>query len=325
MTRSTVIATAMATLAGCGFLGHGASRAQPPAGSNGASKGIPIARTPSTPKPLASGHGAVPFVLGVFEPDESSYQQIAEFGHAVGRQPNVVLQFSDWGSPFPEAFATMLQAQGAEPLIQLEPSDISLASITDGSDDWYLKSYAEQLRDFGSPVILSFAPEPNGNWYPWGWTRLQPSVYVAAWRYVVSSLRRYGATNVTWLWTVNVTYLGAGPLNDYWPGDAYVDWVGIDGYFTMPGDTFSSVFMPTVAAVRALTGEPILMSETAVGPVAGQARVIPGIFGGIQSNHLLGLVWFDQAQDDGIYHQDWRLEDNPAGIDAFRQGLAASS
>lgn len=263
-------------------------------------------------------------MLGVFEPDESSYQQIAEFGNTVKRQPNVVLQFSDWGSPFPEPFAAILRAHGAEPLIQLEPNGISLASITNGSDDWYLKSYAEQLRDFGGPVILSFGPEPNGNWYPWGWTRLPPAAYVAAWRHVVSALRGYGATNVTWLWTVNVTYPGGGPLADYWPGDAYVDWVGIDGYFTMPDDMFRSLFVPTIAAVRALSAKPILLSETAVGQVAGQARVIPGIFAGIQSNRLLGLVWFDQAQNDGIYHQHWRLEGNPAGIDAFRQGLAVS-
>jgi Glycosyl hydrolase family 26 len=313
----------MLTLAGCGVFGHPAGRALPSAGVTATPKRTPAAPVASS-KPLVSSQGAAAFVLGVFEPDETSYQQIGEFGNAVGRQPNVVLQFSDWGSPFPETLAAMLRVHGAESLIQLEPSGISLASIADGSDDWYLKSYAEQLRDFGSPVILSFAPEPNGNWYPWGWTRLPPSVYVAAWQHVVSSLRSYGATNVTWLWTANVTYPGAGPLADYWPGDAYVDWVGIDGYFTMAGDTFSSLFMPTITALRAFTAKPILLSETAVGPVAGQIQTIPGIFAGIQNNRLLGLVWFDEAQDDGIYHQDWRLEDDPAGIDVFRQGLAAS-
>ncbi len=49
--------------------------------------------------------------------------------------------------------------------------------------------------------------------------------------------------------------------------------------------------------------------------------MIPGIFAGVHSNHLLGVVWFDVAQDDGIYHQDWRLEDSPAAIAVFRQGL----
>jgi len=34
------------------------------------------------------------------------------------------------------------------------------------------------------------------------------------------------------------------------------------------------------------------------------------------------VVWFDQAQHDGHYHQDWRLEDSPAAVRAFRAALA---
>jgi hypothetical protein len=64
----------------------------------------------------------------------------------------------------------------------------------------------------------------------------------------------------------------------------------------------------------------VLLSETA----AGQVTAIPSLFAGIASHHLIGLVWFDQAQNQGIHHQDWRLEDNPAGEAAFRQALAAS-
>jgi hypothetical protein len=33
------------------------------------------------------------------------------------------------------------------------------------------------------------------------------------------------------------------------------------------------------------------------------------------------FVWYDQAQHDGIYHQDWRLEDNPAALAAFRSAV----
>jgi len=63
------------------------------------------------------------------------------------------------------------------------------------------------------------------------------------------------------------------------------------------------VFGATLRAVRGLTGKPVLLAETAAGQVAGQARIIPGLFAGIRQQHLLGLVWFDQAQDDGIHHQ----------------------
>jgi hypothetical protein len=47
------------------------------------------------------------------------------------------------------------------------------------------------------------------------------------------------------------------------------------------------------------------------------------VFTGMRQYGTLGLVWFDIAQDDGIYHQDWHLEDNPAAGAAFRR--AASS
>jgi hypothetical protein len=30
------------------------------------------------------------------------------------------------------------------------------------------------------------------------------------------------------------------------------------------------------------------------------------------------VVWYDKAQDAGIYHQDWRLEDNPIALASFQ-------
>jgi hypothetical protein len=71
------------------------------------------------------------------------------------------------------------------------------------------------------------------------------------------------------------------------------------------------------------TGRPVLLSETAVGPQAGQAAKIPGLFAGMREYGSLGLVWFDIAQHDGIYHQDWHIEDDPAAATAFRRAAAA--
>jgi hypothetical protein len=66
----------------------------------------------------------------------------------------------------------------------------------------------------------------------------------------------------------------------------------------------------------------VLLSETAVGPQAGQAAKIPGLFAGMREYGTLGLVWFDIAQHDRIYHQDWHVEDNPAAATAFRRAAA---
>jgi len=261
------------------------------------------------------------FHLGVFEPGETvGYSPVTDFATAVGREPDLVLLYSGWGEPFLTHFAETAYAHGAEPVVQIyPPAGGQLAAIAMGRGDSYLRSYAAQVRAFGHPVVLSFAPEPNGAWYSWGWTHTPAPVWVAAWRHVVTVFRAAGATNVTWLLTVNIAYPRSGPVGAYWPGNAYVDWVGLDGYYERPRETFRSHFLPTVRAVRKLTRKPLLVSEAAVGPIAGQLRGITDLFAAIRRYGLTGLIWFDKRQNHGIYHQDWRLEDNPAAVALFRR------
>jgi len=59
-----------------------------------------------------------------------------------------------------------------------------------------------------------------------------------------------------------------------------------------------------------------------VGPRAGQFAKINDLFRGIKQSDALGVVWFNKTQDDGIYHQDWRIEDNPGAAASFQLGVA---
>jgi mannan endo-1,4-beta-mannosidase len=149
----------------------------------------------------------------------------------------------------------------------------------------------------------------NAPWYTWGYKRTPPSVFVAAWRHLVTLFRSDGAENVTWIWTLQADEPGTGPIAEWWPGAKYVDWVGIDGYYYHPVDNFGSVFGRTISQVRALTSRPILLSETAVGPEADQFANILDLFQGMVAAKTLGLVWFDVDQHGGVLHQDWRIED----------------
>ena len=82
------------------------------------------------------------------------------------------------------------------------------------------------------------------------------------------------------------------------------------------------MFGKTIDQVRGFTDKPVLLSETAVGPDAGQALKIPNLFAGMRAFRTLGLVWFDKVQNDGVFHQNWRIEDAPAGAQyAFRLGV----
>jgi beta-mannanase len=205
--------------------------------------------------------------------------------------------------------------------VQIDPTYASVAGIADGAYDGYLREYADSVRDFGHAVVIGFGHEVNAPWYSWGYGHVRPSVFVAAWQHIWTLFQDEGADNVTWLWTINQDRRGTGPVRLWWPGAKYVTWVGIDGYYFRPSDTFASAFGRTIDQVQAFTHKPILLSEAAVGPRAGQFAKIGNLFDGIQREKLLGLVWFDKVQHGSIYRQDWRIEDNPAAQVAFRLGV----
>jgi hypothetical protein len=261
--------------------------------------------------------------LGVFEPGAPpGFQSVAQFTGVANRQPNLVGYYSGWAEPFDGAFADLLHRHGAIPFVQIDPSFASLSAIASGAYDDYLRAYADSVRSYRYAVVIGFGHEMNGWWYPWGYHHVPPATFVAAWRHIVTLFDAEGAQNVTWLWTIDQDHPGTGPIASWWPGARYVTWVGIDGYYLRPSDTFASVFGTTIRQVRTFTSKPILLSEAAVGPRAGQFVKIGDLFAGIQQYKTLGLVWFDKAQNDGIDHQDWRLEGNAAAEAAFRLGVS---
>ncbi|HXZ76354.1 MAG TPA: glycosyl hydrolase, partial [Streptosporangiaceae bacterium] len=264
-------------------------------------------------------------LVGVYEPGvPGSWSQIAEFTDATGVKPRIVVYYSSWNEPFSTSFAQAAMDHGAYVLVQLEPSGVTLASIAAGGSDAYLRSYADAVVAFGHPVILSFGHEMNGTWYSWGYGHTSPATFVAAWRHVVRVFRAAGAANVTWLWTVN-SIEGEGAvssLSQWWPGTAWVSWTGIAGYYYQATDTFASVFGPTIADIRTFSSAPLLIAETAVGTTTERESQIDALFAGVRAERLAGVVWFDVAQHAGLYHQDWRLEDDPDAIAAFTAAVA---
>ncbi|HEX9065355.1 MAG TPA: hypothetical protein VF843_09610, partial [Streptosporangiaceae bacterium] len=138
----------------------------------------------------------------------ASYAPLDRFAATVGVTPNVALYYSGWREAFQEQFAMTAVRHHAIPLIQMEPGTAKMRAIADGGYDRYLMSFAKSVAAFGRRtgrgVIIGFAHEPNGPWYPWGNGHVRPQVWVQAWRRVVSTFRSEGADNVTWLWTINI-------------------------------------------------------------------------------------------------------------------------
>ena len=223
-----------------------------------------------------------------------------------------------------------MHRHGLVPFVQIGPTLASVSAIASGSYDGYLRQYADSVHDYGHAVVIGFGHEMNASWYSWGYTHTSPSTFVAAWQHIVTLFREQGDDNVTWLWTIQADQPRTGPISSWWPGPSYVTWVGIDGYYNRPSDTFNNVFVPTIDQVRRLTSKPILLSETAVARHANQSANILDLFNGMARYRTLGLVWFDKDQsqlavsrgDPGNIHEDWRIEDSQLGEQAFRLGVS---
>ena len=209
------------------------------------------------------------------------------------------------------------------PFVQIDPTYASVPAIAAGAYDSYLRSYADSVRNFGHPVVLGFAHEMNGPWYPWGYGHVPPSTFIAAWRHIVTLFRGQGADNVTWLWTVNADRYNTGPIASWWPGRDM-----------SPGSaSTATTSIRPIPSPRSSAGPSIRCGHSPEsrcscprprsGQRVGQFAKIGDLFAGMHQYKTLGLVWFDKAQHHGIYHQDWRIEDNTAAEEAFRLGVSA--
>lgn len=286
---------------------------------------------------LAAGCSAAPPVSGGARPDPAAGSgrletgvslgtaglptaaSIAAWAAKTGAHPQMVEYYEGFGTPLDENAVWAIRHAGAEPVIGLDTGGFSLAAIAAGRYDQWLRAYAASAARLPFPVAFSFDHEFNGPWWPWSFDKQGSAEFVAAWRHVYGVFRA-AKVKATWIWAANVSDSQTTALAPFWPGAAYVDVVGLDGYYTHPYSTFANVFTPTIKQVRALTGKPVLITETGANPVAGRPRAIADLFRGAAKAGVIGLIWVDHDKPSahGPAH-NWLIDNDPAALAAFRK------
>ncbi|HZQ10768.1 MAG TPA: glycosyl hydrolase [Anaerolineae bacterium] len=215
----------------------------------------------------------------------------------------------------------------------------SLKSILAGTHDAFLTEWATQARDWGHPFFLRLNWEMNGNWYPWSESKNgnAPGEYVQAWRHVHDIFKRVGANNVTWVWCVSIEYPGSQDIRSLYPGDDYVDWVGMDGFNWvhirgLPWRSMAALFTPTYNFLTSLApNKPIIIAEfassenlTTTDPELGKARWISDAFLETlpkQFRNVKAIAWFNWNEGKDAY--DWEWDSSISAANAFKQGIAS--
>lgn len=246
-----------------------------------------------------------------------SWTPVSTFASETDTHPHFILSYAGL-NPFTASFAQTISAHDGLPVIQINPGSVSMSAVTAGAIDKWANAYATAVRAYRKPVVLGFAAEANGTWDQWGRGHTPPAQWVAAWRHLVRLFRHDGATNVIWLWTVSAVNIASASIGPWWPGSSFVTWVGIDGYYTGASSTWSSVFGVTISRIRALTRQPILISETSVAPSSSAASQVTGLFANAKSSGVIGVIWFNQRQYNPPFHDDWDLADDPSALAAYK-------
>jgi beta-mannanase len=268
--------------------------------------------------------------------------KIDEFAKMVGASPALVMWYQDWAhrdmKNFNPTLMNAVTTRGAIPVVTWEPWDdtqgpfqpaYALRTIIAGNYDHYIQQWAHDARVWGHLIYLRFAHEMNGDWYPWsqGVNGNTPAEYVAAWRHIVRIFREEGATNVQWIWSPNVIYDGSTPLSELYPGDNYVDWVGLDGYNGGPALShkwlsFDLVFAPSYEALANLTSKPMMITETASAEAGGDkaAWIRQGLLEDlpVKFPRVRAVIWFNENKET-----DWRVNSSMQSLAAYREVVAA--
>jgi hypothetical protein len=305
-----------------------------------------------TPHPLFWGATIGSQLTGGQAPWDMS--AVAKF-EEMSRKPASVIEFfqpfAECGGPscsfydFPTTPMNNIRAHGSIPVLSwssqsipssLNEPDFQLSDVIEGRYDEYITEFAHEAAAWGHPFFLRFNWEMNGTWFPWseGVNGNAPGQYVAAWRHVHDLFSSAGATNVTWVWCPFVD-----PGNNFqsiaslYPGDAYVDWTGLDGYNWGTNPTsprgwrsFDQLFRGTYDRIveGIAPAKPMMIAEVGSSEYGGsKADWVRDATAKAATEYpsIRALLWFDKF-DDGM---DWPLETSASAGAAFAEGVQSPS
>jgi Carbohydrate family 9 binding domain-like/Glycosyl hydrolase family 26 len=273
--------------------------------------------------------------LGLFRegaPQNMGY--IKSFEKMFNKKPAMVMWYADFNSDFPLEDCESVYKYGAVPQIVWEPwiwgddSKIKLDNIINGDWDKHIQEWASDAASYRKTVFIRWGHEFNIEKYPWGVgnNNKNPEKYVKAYRHIHDIFKKAGATNIKWIWCFN-NYPNPNENWNSWdlayPGDDYVDWIGIDGYnwgttqIWSGWQSFKEMFRDQVReASKRYPTKPVMIAEFGSCEEGGnKANWIKDILPTLKISmpQVKALVMFDTKKEC-----DWRVNSSKKSQDAYQ-------
>lgn len=243
-----------------------------------------------------------------------------------------------WGDKFPSAElkrtgkAPGILALTWEPYLKAAPKRPLLKAVAAGGYDAYMGEMADSLKAYGGPVLLRWGHEPNGDWYSWsGAAAGGPQTYIRAWRRMAAIMRKKAGPRVRLVFSFTSEDRPRKAWNrfeNYYPGDAYADAVGIDAYNWGGARSWGAWRRPAMLlkgpyhrALAMAPDKPLFLTEVASCSDGGsKAAWVRGLFHRLNARYtaVKGVLWFDYDKEC-----DWRISADTEAAKAYEGAVSA--
>ena len=209
--------------------------------------------------------------------------------------------------------------------------------ILNGEYDVFIRDYGKLLAELKIPVLFRLCNEMNGDWcqYSAFHTSRDTEIFNEMYRYIYDIFMEEGAGAYTiWVWNPNEKSFPDYKWNheyNYYPGDEYVDVIGITGYNTgtyYEGEvwrSFDEIYEPIYERALKNYSKPIMITEFGCADTGGDKEEwVKDMFESLKDySGIKAAVWWDGCDydEDGNVARSYLIEENEELIELFRKGF----
>jgi len=213
----------------------------------------------------------------------------------------------------------------------------ALYEVLDGQHDDTINDLIQRIKELDEPVLFRPNNEMNGDWgcYNAMYTRKDAEVYTAFWRWLHDRFETEGVENVIWVWNPNWGDFPNAQWNsylNYFPGEEYVDVVGLTGYNTgtyYEAETwrsFSEIYNPMIDEYNAhFENFPYMITEFGSSSTGGNKGMwIQTVFNEIENLDIKAAVWWNHVDYDtqmGVVSREYKFDEDPDLMHIFRMNF----
>jgi beta-mannanase len=228
--------------------------------------------------------------------------------------------FIAWEDSFPADYAEYIKINNKilmvtwEPYLHKQKDKNILYDIIYGKYDNLINNFCTAMKKTESPIFLRWGHEMNGNWYSWAGNQ---NIYKEAYIHIFKIFKKNNCDNVKFIFSINNFDANKqhSKFEKFYPGNIYVDVIGIDGYNwgntkkSIGWKSPESVFSESYSRVKKLSPEkPVFITEIGSSSNGGNKRKWIRDFCHLLSRKyksVKAVIWFNIDKET-----DWSITNN---------------